>query len=40
MEDVRRLPVGEDNGLSSPSGGEMSVAVPRNRLLSAGFVVG
>ena len=27
-------------GLSSPSGGETDVAVPRNRLVRAGFVAG
>jgi len=29
-----------DNRLSSPSGGETDVAVPRNRLVRAGFVAG
>jgi Mn2+/Fe2+ NRAMP family transporter len=29
-----------DKRLSSPSGGETDVAVPRNRLVRAGFVAG
>jgi hypothetical protein len=34
-----RVEAGLKNGLSSPFGGELSVAVPPNRLLRGAFVV-